>query len=687
MSGAPRNRLRDSLSPYLLQHASNPVDWYPWGEEAFEKARKEGKPIFLSIGYAACHWCHVMERESFEHEGIASYMNQHFVNIKVDREERPDVDEIYMSATLAMSGSGGWPMSVFLTPALKPFFAGTYFPPESRYGRPGFPQLLDSIHQAWTESREECTQQADRLAHAVAHMAEVKSSAGPAAAGLLTPELAQKGVHTLVRAFDDRDGGFGGAPKFPNTPALLLLLREHRRSKDPEALHAATFTLRKMAEGGIYDQLGGGFHRYSVDEQWLVPHFEKMLYDNAQLARAYLAAWKVTKDPLFERIVRETLGYVLRELQSPEGGIYSTQDADSEGEEGKFFVWSLDEVESILGSDDAQVFARVYDVTRRGNFEGHNILHVVATIDDALRARLEPMKRKLWEVREKRIKPGLDDKVLADWNGFAIHALADAGAALREPRFVDAARRAARFWADTMTDARGRLSRVWRRGRQHTSALQVDYASLALGFAALYQATFEVEWLERARRLADVMIELFWDPVDGGFFATEKGAPDLIARTKSPHDGATPSGNSIAVHALLAIHRLTGDPTLRDKAEAVLRLFREIMAEAPPAVLNFLGALQEDVAGPAEVALVARRGDPELDRMLDAFHARFLPGAVVALADLGASPDEDARTRGLVELLEGKSAEGGRATAYVCRNFACARPVSSASELAELLDR
>jgi uncharacterized protein YyaL (SSP411 family) len=666
----------------LLQHASNPVDWYPWGEEALKRAKQEEKPIFLSIGYAACHWCHVMERESFEHAGIASFMNENFVNIKVDREERPDLDEIYMNATLALSGSGGWPMSVFLTPDLRPIFAGTYFPPEPRYGRPGFPQLLDSVHRAWTDSREECVRQADRLAAAIQRLSRVSS-----APGVLTPNIVFDAVRGLLRNFDDRDGGFGHAPKFPNPAGILLLLRDHKSTGTAESLHAATFTLEKMARGGIYDHLGGGFHRYSTDERWLVPHFEKMLYDNAQLARAYLAAWQVTKKPEFRTVVRETLDYVLREMQSPEGGFYSTQDADSEGEEGKFFVWGLDEVEEVLGPDAARVFAQAYDVTRRGNWEGKSILHLERPLDDALRARLEASKRKLWEARERRVKPGLDDKVLADWNGLMIHALAEAGPALGETRFVEAARRAARFWTSEMIDAKGRLARVFRAGRKHTSGLQHDYASLALGFAALYEATFEVEWLERALELARVMVELFWDEEEGGFFATEKDAGDLIARTKSPQDGAVPAGNSIAVHALLALHRLTEDPGHRERAEAVFRLFRETMEDAPAAVLYLIGAFQEDLEGPPEIALAARGDDPELAKMLAVVRERFLPGGVVALRDLGATDAEGSRALATVKLLEGKDARDGRATAYVCRKFACESPVTSASELAARLDR
>ncbi len=672
--GAPRNRLRDSLSPYLLQHASNPVDWYPWDEEALARAKKEDKPIFLSIGYAACHWCHVMERESFENEATARFMNEHFVNIKVDREERPDIDEIYMSATLAISGSGGWPMSVFLTPDLRPFFAGTYFPPDARYGRPGFPQLLERIAELWESSREGLSAQADELLAAVRRMARV----APSAPGLLTDDLAVAACRELVRHFDDRDGGFGGAPKFPNSAAILALLREFRRSGDEAGRQAALFTLEKMAAGGIYDHLGGGFHRYSTDERWLVPHFEKMLYDQAQLVRAYVAAWKTTRRTDFERVVRETVEYVLREMQASEGGFFSTQDADSEGEEGKFFVWSASEIETLLGAD-AKDFMAAYDVTRRGNFEGHNILHVVQPIDDARRARFEPLRRKLWEVREKRVKPGLDDKVLADWNGLMLHALAEAGSAFDEPRWIDAARRCARFWKDAMLGADGRLRRVWRRGAKHTSALQVDYASLALGLVALYQATFEAEWLELASKLIGTMNELFWDAEDGGWFATEAKA-DLVARVKSPHDGATPSGCSLAVLACQAIQRLTGDEGSKERAEKTLRLYRDTFERAPQAVLVMIGALQERNEGPPEVALVAGKDDPELARMLRVVRERFLPGAAVAWREPG-------KPSGIVRLLDGKDVRDGRATAHVCRSFACDLPVTTAGELGARLDR
>ncbi len=669
MSG-PRNRLRDSLSPYLLQHATNPVDWYPWGKEALEKAKAEQKPIFLSIGYAACHWCHVMERESFENEAIARYMNEHFVCIKVDREERPDLDEVYMSATLAISGSGGWPMSVFLLPDLRPFFAGTYFPPDARYGRPGFPQLLERIHEVWETSREGLVEQAGELTRAIKRMGSVSS-----APGMVTEELAHDAVRGLLRNFDDRDGGFGDAPKFPNSAAILALLRHDRAHGSEEARGAALFTLAKMAAGGIYDHLGGGFHRYSTDERWLVPHFEKMLYDNAQLARAYLAAWKRTRDERWARVVRETIEYVLRELQSPEGGLYSTQDADSEGEEGKFFVWTVDEVEALLGKD-APEFMKAYDVTKRGNFEGKNILHWVGDGDSS---RFAASRKKLWEVREKRVKPLLDDKVLADWNGLMLRALAEAGPALGEEQWVEAARRCARFWKETMLAPDGTLERVWRQGKKHTQALQMDYASLALGLAALYQATFEVEWLELASALVRKMNELFWDKEDGGWFATVE-SKELIARTKSPHDGATPSGNSLGVEACQALHRLTGDADLKEKAEKTLHLYREVMERAPQAILVLIGALQEREEGPPEVALVSKRGDPELQKMQKVFHERFLPGAALAWCEPGAAP-------AIVKLLEGKAAKDGKATAHVCRNFACELPVTTPEELGKRLDR
>ncbi|MEZ0227186.1 MAG: thioredoxin domain-containing protein, partial [Planctomycetota bacterium] len=638
-SAAPRNRLRDSLSPYLLQHASNPVDWYPWGEEALARSKKEDRPIFLSIGYAACHWCHVMERESFEHPGIARFMNENFVNIKVDREERPDIDEIYMSATLAISGSGGWPMSVFLTPELKPFFAGTYFPPDARYGRPGFPHLLERIAEAWATDRARLRAQGSEL---VEHL---RQGALVAPGGAVGERELRKASAQLSADFDERFGGFGGAPKFPNSAGVLALLREHRRSSDQDALKAALFTLQKMAEGGIYDHLGGGFHRYSTDEEWLVPHFEKMLYDQAQLIRAYLAAWKIEKAPLWERVVRETIGYVLRELRSPEGGLYSTQDADSEGEEGKFFVWTPDEIRSVLKGhpdEDVNDFLKVYDVSDHGNFEHKNILHPVTPVDDETRARFEPLKKALWEAREKRIKPGLDDKVLADWNGLMLHALAEAGTSLQVPEWLDAARGVARFWKDEMRGANGRLQRVWRRGQKHTDALQVDYAALALGYVALYQATFEREWLDHALELLKTMNELFWDPQDGGWFATEATKTDLIARAKSPHDGATPSGNSLGVCASLAAYRLTGDDDLRERAEKTMRLYRENMERQGPAVLVMVGALQEHLEGPPEVALVGKKDDAELAKMLRAVHDRVrkdlrpltVPAVVVAALDV-----------------------------------------------------
>jgi uncharacterized protein YyaL (SSP411 family) len=597
----PVNRLAHATSPYLLQHRHNPVDWYPWGEEALERARAEQRPIFLSIGYAACHWCHVMERESFENEAVAEVLNREFVAVKVDREERPDLDEIYMAATQILTHSGGWPMSVFLTPDLKPFYAGTYFPPEDRWGRPGFRTLLLELARLWRESRDRVEEQAERLAGAVASM-----TAGGEGRGPVSHKLVENAVRSLARQYDPTDGGFGAAPKFPPSMRLELLLRRRTAPDGERGLEMATHTLDRMARGGMYDQVGGGFHRYSVDERWLVPHFEKMLYDNALLARTYALAFEATGRWYYERITREVLDYVRREMTHPDGGFYSTTDADSEGEEGRFFVWSPAEVQAVLGEADGALFCAVYDVTTGGNFEGRSIPNLIAADLDAhaerlgvtgpeLDARLAPLRRRLWEHREQRVHPLLDDKVLTAWNGLMIRAFAEGFRVLGDPAYREAAERAAAFVLERLRVG-GRLLRSWRAGEARLNAYQEDYAALALGLLDLHSVTGTERWRDEALGLLEAMEDHFWDESAGSYYFTSHDHEALITRPRSLQDGATPSGNSLAALAAIRAARITGGERHRQRAARVLSGLAPQIAEFPAAFPNALVAVDEYLA-------------------------------------------------------------------------------------------
>jgi uncharacterized protein YyaL (SSP411 family) len=587
------NHLLDETSPYLKQHAFNPVDWYPWGPEALERAQKLDRPIFLSVGYSACHWCHVMEYESFEDPDVAKILNDHFVSIKVDREERPDLDQIYMNAVQMMTGQGGWPMSMFLTADLQPFYGGTYFPPADRYGRPLLKGLLLALGVVSPSSRSEITNQAGQITEQLQKMGglprDVAGTGDPATTGQLQPDLIRHAVSALSRAFDSRFGGFGSAPKFPHAMELRVLLRAYRRFGSEDALNMARLTLDRMAMGGMYDHLGGGFHRYSTDERWLVPHFEKMLYDNALLTLAYLEAFQATGESFYREVVQETLDYVLREMTSPEGPFYSTQDADSEGVEGRFYVWSAEEIEQILGRESADLFCEVYDVTPGGTWEGHNILNRAKTYEQYARLRKIPeteirstlaqSKKKLLDARGRRVWPGRDDKVLTAWNGLMIDALANAGMILEKPAYIEAAQRAADYILTWMRRPDGRLLRTSMAGaKPKLNAYLEDYAFLLNALVSLYEASHAAQWIESALDLARVMIDQFWDPAGGGFFFTGRDHEPLIARTKDPQDSSIPSGNSMAVMGLLRLSRLTGRPELREKGETTLRLFQGLMA-------------------------------------------------------------------------------------------------------------
>ncbi len=688
------NRLIGETSPYLRQHAHNPVDWYPWGPEALARARAEDRPILLSVGYSACHWCHVMAHESFEDPETAALMNELFVNVKVDREERPDIDAIYMEAVQAMTQHGGWPMTVFLTPDGKPFYGGTYFPPEPRYGMPGFRQLLLAIADAWRNRRRELELAGERLAELLQRTATL----APADV-TLTPALLEQARQGMLRSHDPVEGGFGTAPKFPQPMNLDFLLQTYLHTGDQATLRAVVLTLHKMAAGGIYDQLGGGFHRYSTDELWLVPHFEKMLYDNAQLARVYLHAWQVTGDALFRRIVEETLDYVRREMTSPEGGFYSTQDADSEGHEGKFFLWTPAEVKALLGEEDGRLFCACYGVTERGNFReggpGASILHVARPVEavahalgvsvERLTAVVERGRAILFAARERRVHPGRDEKILAEWNGLMIHAFAEAGVVLARPDYIAAAERAAGFvlahmsqWQSEAGDVR--LWHTYKDGQARLNGYLEDYAAVALGLIALYQATFRLEWLQAARALAEVVLARFADEAGAGFFQTSDDHEQLIARRKDFVDNATPAGNSLAAELLLRLGKLLDRPDYTAAAVETLRLLAAAMAQQPLAFGRLLAALDFYLNPGHEIAIIGEPGAAETAALLAEVRQRYLPNSVVACAAA-----HDATAQATIPLLAGRAALADRATAYVCRNYACRLPVVEPTALAAQL--
>ena len=653
------NRLAGELSPYLQQHAHNPVDWYPWGPEALERATREDLPILLSIGYAACHWCHVMERESFEDEATAAYMNEHFVCIKVDREERPDLDSIYMDAVQAMTGQGGWPMTMFLTPERVPFHGGTYFPPTDRGGLPAFPKLLRAVSGVWETRRDEIRTQSQ----AVLEKLQDFAAAPPASDDPLDGALLDGAVKGLEARFDRTHGGFGAGPKFPQPPILELGLRLAARGSEP-ARQMVEHTLRRMARQGIYDQVGGGFHRYAVDRAWLVPHFEKMLYDNALLARVYTHAWQAGHEPLYRRIATETLHYLIRDLRDARGGFYSSEDADSEGVEGKFYVWDFEEFQSV--APDA---AGYYGVSRAGNWEGSNIL--VATGDQPpAQARGD-----LLAVRSARIRPGRDDKVLTSWNGLAISALAEAGTAFDRPEFLEAARETARFLLESLRDPRGRLLHVYKDGRSSGLGMLEDFAYLGEGLFALWEATGEPVWFEEARRLAEQMVELFWDPGAGAFYSTGNDHEELLVRQKELVESVTPGANAVAALLLAKLALVTGDHSLEERSVQVLKVARALMEMSPVAAPTFLVALDFHTSRPKEVVIV-HNGDPATARpLIGALWERFLPNKVVVSAPPGVDSP----------LLEGKVARGGAATAYVCEGYACRAPTTDPHEFVRQL--
>ena len=672
------NKLINETSPYLLQHAHNPVDWYPWGEEAFARAKAGDKPLLVSIGYSACHWCHVMEHESFEDEKVAAIQNEHFINIKVDMEERPDVDQIYMNFVQITTGHGGWPMNVFITPEKLPFFGGTYFPPAQRYNMPSWPQVLMSIAEAWDTRRDELMHSANEILGELRRLSVADASMAGVDEGLM--EHAYK---SFVKSYDAKNGGFGGAPKFPAAMSMEFLLRYWKRTGDSGALEMVKATAETMAKGGIYDQLGGGFHRYAVDAIWLVPHFEKMLYDNAQLIRIYLHLYQITKDDLFKRIATETLEYVRREMTDESGAFFSTQDADSEGEEGKFFVWTPAEIAEVLGEADAIEFCAIYDITAEGNFEGHNIPNIRGGTGGDLGAssgagkssdidigseKLRTWRRVLFDHREKRIKPFRDEKVLTAWNGLMLAAFAEAAAVLNNSEYLDAAKKNADFLLSELR-TNGRLLRTWKEGRAKLNGYIEDYANLADGLIELYQVSGDVKYLHTARELTDAMITEFWDEENGGFFFTSNDHEELIVRNKDFFDNATPSGNSVAADVLLKLSKLYGEEKYERFASTVLRLSAQQVKRFPSGFGRMLSAMEFMLSPVKEIAIVGEKGS-DVEREV---WSGYRPFKVMA-------------TGGAVPLLEGREPLDGQPTVYVCENFVCQRPVTNAGDLKELLD-
>ena len=675
------NRLANETSPYLLQHADNPVDWYAWGPEALELAKREDKPILLSIGYAACHWCHVMAHESFEDEDTARLMNANFVNIKVDREERPDIDGIYMQAVQAMTGQGGWPMTMFLLPDGSPFYGGTYFPPDDKHGLPSFRTVLQSVTEAYAKRREGVAESAQQLRQIYeSNLAQTRSSGG------LTRDMLQTVYKSLAQRYDARNGGFGTAPKFPATMVLDFLLRHWKRTGTKEALEIVVTSFRKMARGGIYDQIGGGFARYSVDASWLVPHFEKMLYDNALLTRLGVHLWQETKDEEVRRVTIETVEWLAREMTSPEKGFYSSLDADSEGHEGKFYVWSEGELDSLLGTD-SPAFKAYYGVTRAGNFEGENILFVPsdravaasrAGVDEGTLDILLARARKiLYDARALRVWPDRDEKILASWNGLMLGSVANAARAFDRHDFAELAVRNAVFLEREMVRD-GRVMRSHKKGVTRINGFLDDHAAVALGFLAVYEITFDEAWVRRAREIADAMIEWFWDDEIGAFFDTARDAEELITRPRDVTDNAIPSGTSLAVELLLHLAELQEDSEYRRRAVFCLGTLVEPMVRFPTAFGHLLGAADMELYGAIEVVLVGEKS-PDYYALERTVAERYVPSLVLA--------GEGRESRSIIKLLENRLPVDGKPSVYVCRGYVCDKPVTEPSELADQLEK
>jgi uncharacterized protein YyaL (SSP411 family) len=689
-----RNRLGQEKSPYLLQHADNPVDWYPWGEEAFERATRENKPIFLSIGYSTCHWCHVMEHESFEDPAVAALMNATFISIKVDREERPDIDMVYMTVCQMLTGSGGWPLTIVLTPDKKPFFAGTYIPREARFGKTGMFDLVPQIKDVWSRRRDEVLNSAGQITSAL--QTAVTSPAGER----LNESVMQTAYEQLAGSFDPEQGGFGQAPKFPTPHNLAFLLRYWKRTGNPHAIEMVETTLQAMRKGGIYDHIGFGFHRYSTDSKWRVPHFEKMLYDQAMLTIAYAEAFQATQKEEYSRTAREILDYVLRDMAAPEGGFYSAEDADSEGEEGKFYLWTTDETANVLSPEETELAVRVFNIRPEGNFDaeiigtlnGRNILYQTESIKEmaanlgisssTLAGKIEIIRGKLFDQRDKRVHPFKDDKILTDWNGLMIAALAKAARVLDEDKYARAAQRAADFILKTMRTVDGRLVHRFRGGEAALAATVDDYAFLIYGLLELYETVFQADYLKTALELNGDLVRHFWDAEGGGFYFSADESENLLVRQKDAYDGAIPSGNSIAMLNLLRLGRITGDVDLEKKAAQIGKAFYSSINQAPSAHGQLLIALDFALGTAYEIVIAGDRGRGETKKMLEILRRQFIPNKVVILRAEGRESDEMDRiapwTRQHVMV-------NGRTAAYVCRNFSCGLPVTDADGLLKLI--
>jgi hypothetical protein len=688
--GPEYNRLIFEKSPYLLQHAGNPVDWYPWGEEAFEAAKEQDKPIFLSIGYSTCHWCHVMEAESFEDDEVAELMNQHFINIKVDREERPDVDGIYMNVCHRLSGGNcGWPLNVLMTAERKPFFSGTYFPKHGRLNRPGMMDLVPQVGEAWNTRRDQIVASAEEVTNAL------RIDSFEPAGEELGPDVLDKAYAQSLGQYDSARGGFGKAPKFPVSHRCLFLLRYWKRTGEEQALRMVEGTLAAMRRGGIYDHVGLGFHRYSTDADWLVPHFEKMLYDQALLAMAYAEAYQATGESLFAETTREIVTYILRDMTSPEGGFYSAEDADSEGAEGKFYLWSLEEIEEVLTESEAKLAASVFNITPGGNFRDPHqggpmktILHRTQSLnesaeelgftEDALKTHLETIRVQLFDHREKRIHPYKDDKILTDWNGLMIAAMSKAARALDEPAFAAAASKAADFVLESLRDDRGRLLKRYREGSASLPAHLDDYAFLVWGLLELYETTFEVRFLQEAVALNESMLELFWDSKNGGLFFTAHDGEELLVRRKEVYDGAIPSGNSAAMYNLMRLSRITGDEELERKAARIGGAFSRQISRGPYSNALLMCALDFALSPSFEVVIAGRQDGEDTRAMLKALRGRYTPNKVVVFRPMG---DESPAVAEIAPYTANQRSLGGQATAYVCRNFTCKAPTTDPAKM------
>lgn len=688
-----QNRLASESSPYLLQHADNPVNWYPWGDEAFEKAREEDKPVLVSIGYATCHWCHVMAHESFEDEEIAELMNRAFVNIKVDREERPDIDNTYMLVCQMLTGSGGWPLNVFLTPDKKPFYAATYIPRQGRHGRPGMRELIPWISKLWTDEREKITNSSDEIISAFQKSNAFESS------DLLGEEILDEAYRQYHGQFDEEYGGFGSSPKFPSSHNLMLLLRYAKRNPDSDALSMVTKTLTQMRMGGVFDQIGWGFHRYSTDREWLVPHFEKMLYDQALLLIAYTEAWQLTKNELFRQTADEVVAYLDRKMLDGDGGFYSAEDADSEGEEGKFYVWSIAEIREILSTAEAELAIEVFNFTEDGNYQdeasgrrtGKNIPHLTKSLAeladerdmevDQLRSTLASIRQKLLNARQDRVAPLLDDKILTDWNGLMIAALAKAGSVFEDKEYVKKAEECWQFIASEMF-VDGALKHRYRNGDVAIDAHADDYAFLIWGLIELYEATFKSEYLQEAVSLNRQFIDLFWDTEAGGFYFTSESAEELLGRKKEVYDGAIPSSNSVAMLNLLRLGRMTGNTEWEEMADIANKLFAEDVRGAPTGFGAALQSVEFTSGDVQEIIIAGKRDAPETLSMVQSLRNQFLPGSVVLLKE-----PEDEKIEELAPFLSGFEMKDGKATAYVCQNYSCELPTTDPQRMIELIEK